>query len=144
MMLIIVTGMPGSGKEEVIKVLKRTGLPIFRMGDVVREHASQSNVDTTDTGIGGYASSQREEHGKDVWAIRTLELIRKDGSDDASLDVVIDGSRSLFEIEHFKSNFKGDVRVIAVHTSPKIRFDRLRGRNRSDAPKSFDEFKVRG
>ena len=145
MMLIIITGMPGSGKEEVVKILNRSGLPIFRMGDVVREHAAKSNVDMTDIGVGGYASSQREEHGKDVWAARTLELIRKNGGegDDASLDVVIDGSRSLFEITHFREHFKGDVYTIAVHTSPKIRFDRLKGRNRSDAPTSFEDFQVR-
>ena len=140
LMLIITTGMPGSGKEEVLKVLMRTGLPIVRMGDVVRDHAKTNGIDTGDSGIGGYANDQRDEHGADVWAQRSLEIVNQiSGSKDE--DVVIDGSRSLHEIEHFKNN--SDVKVIAVHSSPSVRFGRLKGRKRDDAPKTLEEFNAR-
>ena len=144
-MLIITTGMPGSGKEEVLKVLKRTGLPIFRMGDVVRDHAKANNVDGGDGGVGGHATSQREEHGPEVWAVRTLERISalKKDPQDAMPDAVIDGSRSLFEIRHFKKEYEGDVVIVAVHCSPKTRYSRLKGRKRGDAPRSIEEFQQR-
>ena len=144
-MLFITTGMPGSGKEEVLKVLKRTGLPIFRMGDVVRDHAKTNDAGQGDSGIGGHADAQRKEHGPEIWAERTLERIStlEEGSGEDMPDAVVDGSRSLKEIEYFKKNYKGNVVVIAVHCSTKSRYSRLKRRTRSDAPKTYEEFSER-
>ncbi len=37
MRLVVVTGMPGAGKEELLNVAVSLGFPFVRMGDVVRE-----------------------------------------------------------------------------------------------------------
>ena len=35
--IIVVTGLPGSGKSEVSNYLKGLGMPMFRTGDIIRE-----------------------------------------------------------------------------------------------------------
>jgi dephospho-CoA kinase len=49
--------------------------------------------------------------------------------------------RSLEEVEEFRK--VGDAKIIAVHSSPKTRYERLSRRGRSDDPKSWEEFRER-
>lgn len=39
MLYILVAGMPGSGKSIVAEAARELGLPVYTMGDVVREEA---------------------------------------------------------------------------------------------------------
>ena len=55
--------------------------------------------------------------------------------------IVVDGVRSLDEVEYFKKFF--DVVIVAIHTSPKTRFSRLRARGRPDDPRSWSDFRER-
>jgi len=52
--------------------------------------------------------------------------------------VVVDGARSLEEAEAFREAF--DVILIAVHASPKTRFERILRRGRSDDILTWNEF----
>lgn len=131
--VLVVTGMPGAGKEEFVKVAKRKGHTIIRMGDVVRQEAERQGVVMDDKGIGGFASSERQAYGPDIWALRCLDVL---GPGPA----VIDGSRSLMEMRAFRSALGEGTELVAVHSSPAVRFERLRKRNRSDAPRSIQEF----
>ena len=53
--------------------------------------------------------------------------------------VVIDGIRSLIEVEEFKKNFPIFV-LCAIHSSPKTRYYRLLRRRRSDDPPNWESF----
>jgi dephospho-CoA kinase len=128
--------MPGAGKEEFVKVAFRDGYSIIRMGDVVRAEAEKRQVVMDDRGVGGFASSERQANGPGVWAQRCLPLIGEG-------NVVIDGSRSVAEIEVFRSCLGKDVKVVAIHSSPERRFTRLQSRGRYDAPKDWREFRER-
>ena len=132
----VLTGMPGAGKEEFVKVALERGFKVVRMGDVVREEASRRSLVMTDRGIGGFASSERQEHGPGIWAVRCLPYIKDQ-------DTVIDGSRSTFELDVFRNALGGRMRLVAIHASPALRFERLKQRNRSDAPRSEEEFRQR-
>lgn len=58
--------------------------------------------------------------------------------------VIIDGVRSLDEIQTFKDAFPDEkIIIIAVHSSPRKRFERLSRRGRSDDPKTWSEFEAR-
>jgi len=58
----------------------------------------------------------------------------------ANTDVVlVDGIRSLNEIQEFKKSFPQFV-LIAVHSSPETRFGRLFRRKRSDDPSEWEVF----
>ncbi|MEM2944238.1 MAG: AAA family ATPase [Methanomassiliicoccales archaeon] len=134
--IIIVTGMPGAGKEEFVKVSRELGYDVVRMGDVVRIEAVKKQIPLDDQGIGGFAHSERVRLGYDIWAKRTIPLIK-------SKRTVIDGCRGEKELMVFKNAFDDDAVVVAIHSSAKTRYERLRRRNRSDAPTNFEEFKER-
>ena len=73
--VILVTGMPGSGKEEFIRVCQNKRIRVIRMGDFVREETRRQGLDLTDENVGGVAQNMRERHGFDIWARRTIEAI---------------------------------------------------------------------
>jgi dephospho-CoA kinase len=126
-MIIIVVGMPGSGKDVFVQIAKSLGFEYIRMGDVVRHYASASGIASTDVEIGGFANSEREKHGAAVWAERTLARM-------PAGDVVIDGSRSIDEISLFKRELGPSLKVVAVLADRAQRFFRLSQRRRADDP----------
>jgi len=131
--VICVTGMPGCGKEEFIKVCSDHRYQIARMGDVVREEARRRGLPFNDPSVGGMADKERKVHGPDIWARRTLPLVR-------SSKCVIDGLRSHAELKVFRDGFGDSLRLVAITSSPGTRFRRLVARGREDDILSRDEF----
>ena len=136
MKILVTTGMPGSGKEEFLKICADRGAKIVRMGDIVREKAKEFGLDSSDMSVGTLANEERKRYGMDVWAMRTIPYVGGEL-------VVIDGTRGPDEIKAFKNAFGEDLKVIAIHTSPKERFRRLKSRGRPDSPMTWDEFEHR-
>jgi dephospho-CoA kinase len=134
--VVCVAGMPGCGKEEFLQVADEVGFSVVRMGDTVREEARERGIGQSDEAIGGFAHREREVHGYGVWAERTLPRVRGER-------VVIDGLRGSKELEVFRKGLGQGVEVVAVHAAPRVRFERLRQRNRSDAPATWEEYLVR-
>jgi dephospho-CoA kinase len=131
--VVVVVGMPGSGKDTLLRAAESLGFGHTSMGDVVRRHAKELDIDGSDEAIGGLANSEREKHGPAVWAMRTLRVLPPG-------NVIIDGSRSLHEIQYFKSHLGADLRVIAVRAPRELRLGRLQARRRADAPGTSEEF----
>ncbi len=136
MVTIIITGMPGSGKDVFVQEAAGMGFNHIRMGDMVRMFARESDIGNDDSSIGGFATAQRERHGPDIWARRTLERM-PDGN------VIIDGSRSLDEIEHFRRKLGTGLKVIAIDAPEQSRFRRLKQRGREDDPEQLEQFHAR-
>lgn len=136
MKLLVITGMPGSGKEEFVDVSRQMGFDVVRMGDVVRMEASRRGIPLDDRSVGRFAHSERETHGYDVWAKRTVPFIKKEMT-------VIDGCRGGAELDVFKTVFGKDVTVVAIHAPASVRYERLRTRNRKDAPEDWKQFSER-
>ncbi|AIF68474.1 hypothetical protein PAP_00135 [Palaeococcus pacificus DY20341] len=141
-MIIYVVGMPGSGKGEVVKVFRRFGVPHVNMGDIVREEANKRNIPKTPEGMAKVSIQLRQELGDNAVAKlcipRVKELLKEHDA------IIIDGIRSLGEIQTFKEAFPEEKTVvIAVHSSPKKRFERLSRRGRSDDPATWEDFEAR-
>ncbi len=136
MRVCVLAGMPGAGKEEFVKVAMEGGYQVIRMGDVVRKEARRRGVLSNDHGIGSFAHSERQIHGYDIWARRTIPLVRREST-------VIDGCRGLSELDVFKREFEDRIIVIGLHTSPETRFARLLKRGREDAPDTWETFRER-
>ena len=136
MHVVCVTGMPGCGKEEVLAVAQGLGFSIVRMGDVVREDAARRGLPITDAAVGGMAHAERQAHGLGIWAERTLPRIRGDR-------VLVDGLRGLAELEVFRKAFGDDLSVVAVHASPKTRYERMLRRQRKDDAGTTEAFRTR-
>lgn len=135
MKLIITAGMPGAGKEEFLIAAGDRGIPFARMGDTVREFYARRGKEDEELSTGQFASAERERHGFDIWARRTLERMSGDV-------FIVDGCRSREEISAFRG-IADDVCVIGIYASPKTRYERLVKRARDDAPKDVKEFDER-
>ena len=115
MRILLVAGMPGAGKEELLGVARSIGIPFLRMGDIVREHHAESG---TVLSVGAYANAQREELGKDIWARRALERMHGD-------IFLVDGCRSMDEVRSYRG-LSDDVLIVGIFAPPEARFERLR------------------
>lgn len=135
MRIILVTGMPGAGKEELLSVARDMGLPFLRMGDLVREGYERSDASYRGMSVGQYAGFERDTFGKGIWARRAVERMHGDV-------FLVDGCRSMDEVDAYKDE-GGDVVVLAVLASPEARYSRLVARERDDAPRNVSEFEAR-
>ena len=130
-----IAGMPGAGKTLAAKIAKQMNFEVVVMGDVVREEARKRGLTPSPENLGKLMIQMREEEGEAVIAKRCIPKIEKAKSE----LVVIDGIRSLHEVEEFRRFFPNFI-VLAVHASPKTRFERLFKRKRSDDPKKWATF----
>jgi len=112
-------------------------IPLFSLGDVVRDHFSLFCKGRNPSEIGSFADSERSEHGRDIWARRLAERIDRDLEGGI---VLIDGVRSLYEVDVFRDRWGDDFKILGVHSSPGTRFARLLERGRADDPKDRADF----
>lgn len=131
--IVCIAGMPGSGKSLVANALRDLADLVISMGDVVREEALRRGIKLELNSLMELAKKLREERGPDVIAKEVLKKIK----DTNAKIIVVDGVRSLIEINRFKD--VGEVYVIAVHSSPRTRLKRLLNRGRVDDPKTSEE-----
>ncbi|MFQ6127617.1 MAG: AAA family ATPase [Thermoplasmata archaeon] len=134
--MICLTGMPGCGKEEFIKVSMSRGYQVTRMGDVVRKEARKRGFPFSDANVGGMADEERKIHGPDIWARRTLPLV-------SSSMCIIDGLRSKAELAVFRERFGPSLPLVAIISSTETRYRRLVARGREDDVLSREEFNRR-
>ncbi len=166
MKIIVVTGMPGSGKGEFVELAKARGLPVVSMGDTVREWtANVYHLELNSKNVGLVAREERIRHGAklsgtkipleefddenrkklemdgfDIWAIRMIPKIKAQNSD----IVIVDGVRGEMEVEEFKKHFGNDLVIVAIITdSAQKRYDRMLARGRRDDPNAVEELKLR-
>ena len=135
--VIVIVGMPGSGKAMASKVARELGYPVLVCGDVIREEAKRRGLPPTPDNIGRLMLKIREEEGRAVVACRLIPRIQAQDS----YVVVVEGARNLEEVDELRKHY--DVRTLAIHASPSIRFSRLNSRGRSDDPKNWNDFIIR-
>jgi dephospho-CoA kinase len=132
--IVAITGMPGSGKSTAAQALVTEGWKRVVMGDVIREETRRRGLAPDSKNTGEVMKQLRKERGEAAVAELCLEVIRKTESD----RVVVDGIRSMAEVETFRKSAK--VILIAVHASQQRRFALLKERGRSDDPFSYEMF----
>jgi dephospho-CoA kinase len=140
--------MPGAGKSTVAYFLKDKGFAVVTMGDVIREEAKRQGLEPTDVNLGKMMLKLRQDLGPGAVGQIVLQKLQRDHANDNSSggcgsnknysNVVIDGIRSVAEIEVLKK--VGHVRLLAIHASEDTRFKYLRRRGRADAPSDSNEF----
>ena len=130
-----IAGLPGAGKATFNEIAKRRGFTVVVMGDEIREETKRRGLKPTPENIGKIMLQLRKEEGSAVVAKRCIPKI-----DNAKGNIVlVDGIRSLHEVEEFKRHFPNFI-FVAVHSSPETRFQRLFRRKRSDDPRGWETF----
>lgn len=143
---IVIAGMPGSGKTVFSDVAREMGFGVYVMGDVIREELVRRGLPITGDNMSLVARELRVLHGEDIIARRIVDKIFMDkcklvGSDGCCY-VVIDGARSISELDLFRRVFSRVI-LVAIHASPRARFARLASRGRDGDPKSWEDFEMR-
>ena len=136
-LIICLTGMPGAGKTTIAEGLKSKGFDKITMGDAVRLEATRRKIEPTGPNLGKIMIELRERNGPGAVA----ELIVNDIKNSKSDVILVDGVRSLAEVEILKKI--GTVKILAIHASGDTRYRFLTGRGRSDAPSDRDDFTKR-
>ena len=133
-----IAGMPGAGKGVFQRIVEQLGYPVVTMGDEIRAEVKRRNLKPTPENVGKVMLNLRELDGPAAVAKRCIPKLKQT----TGKMVVIDGIRSLVEVEEFKKHFPNFV-LVAVHTSPKTRYKRLSKRKRSDDPSDWSTFMER-
>ena len=125
MKVIAVVGMTGSGKSEVARMFSESGFAMVRFGDVTDEELRKQGLPLTEENERPVREAFRKKYGMAAYAILNLPRI------DAALktsNTVVDGLYSWEEYTHLKEYYGDSLVIIAVYSSPKMRYKRLGSR----------------
>ncbi len=131
-----IVGLPGAGKSTALEVAKEYG-KVFVMGDVIREETKSRGLEMNSENLGTIAKKLRKEHGKQVVAKKTIEKMKQSSSE----FLIIDGIRSMNEVELFEKSF--DLEIIAITAPDDKRIQWLVNRKRVDDSQSLEKIKAR-
>jgi dephospho-CoA kinase len=132
--VVAISGMPGAGKGVASEAGKQLGFDVLVLGDVIRKETQRRGLEPTPRNMGAVMLQVREDEGAAAVAKRLLPKIE---ASRANL-LIVEGVRSLSELAELKSKY--EVVMVAIHASPKTRFQRLLSRGRSDDPKTWEVF----
>ena len=118
-------GMPAAGKSTALEVAQKIA-PIVVMGDIIRQEAQKRDLCINSHNLGMVAQQLRQEEGKDTVARRCIEKIQNLPEN----LIILDGLRSLFEVDLFRSKF--NLKIIAIIASDDARHQWLLARGRPD------------
>ncbi len=127
--------MPGSGKSLVVQAAQKQGYGVVTMGDVIREETVKRGLELNPANVGKVMLALRAEGGDRVIAKKCIPKILQNPQP----KVIVDGLRSYIEADTFQSELPNFV-LVTVHSAPKVRFERLSKRGRSDDPKTWEVF----
>ncbi|MFW5938976.1 MAG: AAA family ATPase [Halolamina sp.] len=134
MRIIGTVGLPGSGKGEAAAVAREADIPVVTMGDVIREETRRRGLDPTEH-HGEIAGKLREEEGETAIADRCIPKVREAAAgQDGEPVVLVDGLRSMAEVERFVDAFGEEFLLVAIEAPFDLRAKRLgdRGREATD------------
>ncbi len=137
MKILVVVGMPASGKNIARTYAESRGLPYFATGDIVREEVKRRGLEANAANTGFVSTELRGADGMGVTR-KALSVALATGKE----SVFLEGMRSWPEIELIRS--ATDCLVIAFVAPRTLRLERIVSRGRSDdSPEAFDERDMR-
>ena len=140
MKILVIVGMAGSGKTVCSNLAKKMGIFTLTSGDVIRDEIKRRGLEyneQNDLKIGRWFNRKDREK---LIAKRLAEKIKKTNNPKR---IVIEGLRSMQGVNELKKLLRGeDIIVLAIHSSPAIRYKREKKRPRF-AGKGYRMIKIR-
>jgi len=136
-LIVCLTGMPGSGKSTIVSALKSKGIETLNLGDGVRAEAKRRNLEPSGENLGRLMLQLREKNGPGAIANLLTDQIQNSKSN----IIIVDGVRSIAEIEVLKN--VGSVKLLSIEATADTRFKFLKARGRSDDPETKEKFAER-
>lgn len=135
-MILVVVGLPGSGKSTIAEMLREDGFDVIEFGDIWRELLKKAKVPLNDPkATREFTRMLREKHGKDIYARYAVRKVRK-----SMKHVVMMGVRSTYELSYLKKKIK-EIKIIAISSPFEVRFKRLKVRAKPEDPKNIKDFR---
>lgn len=128
--VLVLAGLPGSGKSVASDIAKSMNIPVIIMGNVIRRETAERGLEPNSRNIGMVASDLREKFGDDVVLQRIWPLISQELKNNNL--VLIDGMRSIAERDALVQLMGFEPEILAILASENIRNSRLIQRKRSD------------
>ncbi len=123
--LVLLVGLPGSGKDEVARLIQEElGYSTLRMSDVLKDELQRRGMEITRENMRKLGLELRRKLGPAAVAKLTIERIVE------GKGYVINGVRNVEEIEEFRRRFGDEVITLAILAPKKIRFLRIMKRGR--------------
>jgi len=135
--VVVIVGMPGSGKSEVSELYRSQGIPMFRTGDVIREEVVRRGLPLTPENSEKMARQMRDELGMDMAARITMDKVLKL----RERLVCVEGPRDMSELAYISRLSR--MILLVLKSDSDIRFRHLKGRGGSRDPKTLKEFNWR-
>ena len=133
--------MPGAGKSTVAESIKDEGFILINMGDCIRMEANKKKLELNDKNLGSLMLNLRKQYGPGAIAKLVINEINEKYSAPSFDKFIVDGVRSIHEIELLQTI--GIVKILAIHGSVSTRFRHLKHRSRNDAPSSLEDCLIR-
>jgi len=112
------------------------------MGDVIREACRDRGRDPS-TDHGEVAKALREENGPAAIAERSLPLVRDAVRETDTDTVVVDGLRSMVEVEAFREAFGENFLIVSIEAPFDLRAERLAERGRDSSDNDLEALRAR-
>ena len=133
-MIIGLTGKFAAGKGTVADVLGREGYSYHSLSDVLRDELAERGIDESRDALRVIGNELRRAGGPGVLAARVLARIEARGEARA----LVDSIRNPAEVEVLRR--RADFVMVGVDADPRIRFERLRARDRQGDPETWEDF----
>jgi dephospho-CoA kinase len=119
MKVIVIIGLPGSGKSIASKLLARKGIPAYNSSHVIKEEVIKMGLELTIESEEHIARQLRKEHGMDAPARFLANSIEKEESD----IICIEGFRNIEETEYIERF--GEIFLVEILAPKDVRHGRL-------------------
>jgi dephospho-CoA kinase len=137
-----IAGMPGAGKDTVIKLLsKQTHLHVIILREIVEAELKEKGIPVNNRTLREFATELRKQFGRDIIAKKCLPLLKK--ALETNNVVVLNAIKAVEEVEYLKNELQCPFFLIAVHSSPMTRFKRLSKRGLAWDMKDWESFRWR-
>lgn len=131
-MIIGLTGKFAAGKGTVAEVLRARGFVFHSLSDVIREELMARGLPESRENLIETGNAMRRADGPAALAMRIKPRLG-DGRDH-----IVDSIRNPAEVEVLRT-MPGFI-LLGVDADPRVRFERLRARNRVGDPTTFEQF----
>ncbi len=125
--LIVLVGMPGSGKSTLVDYLVSKGLPSVYFGGITIDEVKRRGLEVNEKNEKIVREDIRAREGKDAYAQRIISQIEQHASQGHN-KIVVDGLYSWTEYKIFKDHFSDKAIFIAIASPRNSRHERLEQR----------------
>jgi dephospho-CoA kinase len=136
--LLVIVGMPGSGKSVAVEHLRSKGWVVVHFGAITMRELEERDLAVNESNERTVREELRKTHGMEAFAKLSLDDIKKGLSKGPT---VIDGLYSWSEYKYLRKKLSERFCVIAIFTPRHIRYERLL--NREVRPLSYEEAEAR-